>query len=168
MKVTTLTSAVLLALLGSPAIAEPGLSRNELKAELAEATRTGDVFGGELSSKLNELFPHRYPVVPRMAAEKTRAQVKAELAEAVRIGDSLGGESSAKSNELRPDLYPPVAAAPAKTRLEVKAELVEAIRTGEVNFGGESTSTLSAHYPEHYRAVARMGRSSLVAEASRR
>ena len=81
MKLLTIASAALIALAGSTqALAESGKSRAQVQAELAEAIRTGDIIAvGESSLKLNELYPHRYPAVAKLAG-KTRDQVKAELA----------------------------------------------------------------------------------------
>ncbi len=56
-------------------------TREQVKAELAEAIRTGDIEYGERGQKLNELFPGRYPAKPAVQG-KTRA----ELAEAIRTG----------------------------------------------------------------------------------
>jgi hypothetical protein len=61
-----------------------------VKAELAEAIRTGDMMAtGELGLKLNEEFPQRYPAVVAVASTKTRDQVNAETREAIRNGDML-------------------------------------------------------------------------------
>jgi hypothetical protein len=61
-------------------------TREQVKAELAEAIRTGDiVVDQESGKKANELFPGRYPAKP-VAQGKTREQVKIELAEAIRTG----------------------------------------------------------------------------------
>ncbi len=60
-------------------------TREQVKAELAEAIRTGDISYGETGQKLNELFPSQYPAKPAVQG-KTREQVKAELAEAIRTG----------------------------------------------------------------------------------
>ncbi len=60
-------------------------TREQVKAELAEAIRSGDISYGESGQKLNELFPNLYPAKPAVQG-KTREQVKAELAEAVRSG----------------------------------------------------------------------------------
>ena len=52
-----------------PAVAKgPGNTREQVKAELAEAIRTGDIFVGESSLKQNELYPHFYRPVTRTAA----------------------------------------------------------------------------------------------------
>ena len=100
----TIGSLLLLAAFGTTAQAQ--LTRHQVKAELAEAIRTGDmVAGGESGLKLNELTPGRYPAKP-MVAGKTREQVMAELAEATRTGDmAVGGESGLKLYELFPERY---------------------------------------------------------------
>ena len=77
-----------------------GKTREQVRAELAEAQRTGDIVAGkdaaadEFTSgafkKLNELNPAAYPAKAAVAG-KTRAQVRAELAEAQRTGDIVAG-----------------------------------------------------------------------------
>ena len=108
-------------------------TREQVKAELAEAIRTGDiVVNGETGQKANELFPGLYPTKP-VAQGKTRAQGKAELAEAIRTGDIVvNGETSQKANELFPSRYPAKPVAQGKTREQVKIELAEAILTGQM------------------------------------
>ena len=88
-------------------------TREEVRAELIEAQRIGDIMAdGETGKKLNELYPHRYPAVPA-GPGLTRAQVMAELAEAQRRGDILAdGETGKKLNELYPNRYPVVPAGP--------------------------------------------------------
>ena len=102
----TTVSLVLLAALGATAQAQSEKTRDQVKAELAEAIRTGDVLAsGESGLKLNELYPQRYPHAPAAVAT-TRAQVKAELAEAIRTGDMIAsGESGLKLNEEFPQRY---------------------------------------------------------------
>ena len=92
---------------GTPAFA--GATREQVKAELAAAVRTGDIMaGGESGLKLNELYPSRYPA-KQVQSSVTREQVKAELAEAIRTGDIMaGGESNLKCNELHPNMHPSV------------------------------------------------------------
>ncbi|MDP2164168.1 MAG: DUF4148 domain-containing protein [Hydrogenophaga sp.] len=81
-------------------------TRAEVKAELAEAIRTGDIVApGESGRKLNELFPNQYPA-KAVTQSKTRAQVQAELVEAIRSGDIVAaGDSGKKLNELFPNRY---------------------------------------------------------------
>ena len=61
-------------------------TRDQVRAELVEAQRTGDIVHGDSGQKLNELFPSRYPA--KAATQGlTRAQVQATLAEARRTGE---------------------------------------------------------------------------------
>lgn len=84
MKIKSAVTALIIAsgvLAGTQSIA--GVTREQVKAELAEAVRTGDIMaGGELSGKLNELYPNQYPA-KQAKTSLTRAQVKTELAEAL-------------------------------------------------------------------------------------
>ncbi|MCC2597796.1 DUF4148 domain-containing protein [Pusillimonas sp. MFBS29] len=107
------------------------VTREQVKAELAEAIRTGDVSPGESGLKLNEQFPQRYPT-QQVVATKSRQQVVAELAEAVRTGNISSGEGGLKLNELFPYNYPPQDRSASKSREQVKAELAEAISTGQL------------------------------------
>jgi hypothetical protein len=144
----TLGSMLLLAAFGSTAQAQ--MTREQVKADLAEAIRTGDMLAGESGLKLNEINPGRYPARPVLAG-KTREQVQAELAEAIRTGDMLaGGESGLKLNEINPDRYPAKTILAGKTREQVKAELAEAIRTGDMLASGESGLTLYEMFPDRY------------------
>ena len=90
-------------LVGSPAFAE--LTREQVKAEFAEAVRTGDIMSNRGGQKLNERFPDRYPA-KQVQSTLTREQVKAELAEAVRTGDIMSNRGGQKLNERFPDRYP--------------------------------------------------------------
>src|SRR3546814_1552650 len=80
------------------------VTREQVKAEFAEAIRTGNIVTGESSAKLNEQFPALYPE-QQVQSTVTRAQVQAELAEAIRTGNVTVGESSAKLNEVFPQQY---------------------------------------------------------------
>lgn len=140
------------------AIAAPGnapKTREQVRAELAEARRTGELpagsyFGGR---KLNEVYPNQYPA-SATAPTRTRAQVMAELYEARRTGDLVAGSFTGdkKLNELYPNQYPPKAKLHGKTREQVRAELAEAQRTGDLPagsfFGGKK---LNEVYPERYK-----------------
>ena len=82
----TLATAPALARAANPS--EPK-TREQVRAELSEAIRTGEMLErGGRSRKLNEVYPGRYPA-KAAAKKKTRAEVLAELAEANRTGDSL-------------------------------------------------------------------------------
>lgn len=128
-----------------------GKTRAEVKAELAEALRTGDIVAaGETGMKLNELYPERYATTDA-APGKTRAEVRAELDEAIRSGNIVaGGESGQKLNELHPERYATTRPAAGKTRAQVKAELAEAQRTGDIVAAGESGLKLNELFPGNY------------------
>ena len=104
-------------------VAESTKTRAEVVADMKEAKRTGNVmaptelainFGTASASKLNEIFPSRYPAVAAVAS-KTRAEVRTELAEAQRTGDiqadnleSLvyAGIPGQKLKDVHPTQYP--------------------------------------------------------------
>ena len=91
---------------GTPALAD--VTREQVKAELAQAIRTGDMpANGEQSRKLNELYPSRYPA-KQVQASLTPEQVKAELAQAIRTGDFMLSDSGQKCNEAHPSMHPAV------------------------------------------------------------
>ena len=100
----TFGSLLLLAAFAASAQAQAGKTREQVRAELDEAIRTGDMIAGESGLKLNELYPQRYPAVAVLPA-KTREQVKAELAEAIRTGDMISGESGRTLYEQFPERY---------------------------------------------------------------
>lgn len=86
------------------------LTRDQVKAELAEAVRTGNILASDLSGSgkmLNEINPSSYPAQPAYQG-KTRTQVKAELAEAVRTGNIVANDPSGSGkrlNEINPARY---------------------------------------------------------------
>ncbi len=128
----TLAVAALAAGNAMAADASAPKTREQVKAELAEAIRTGDiVVNGETQQKANEVNPGLYPAKPVLQG-KTREEVKAELAEAIRTGDIVVGEGGEKTNELYPSRYPAKPVMQGKTREQVKTELAEAIRTGHM------------------------------------
>ena len=102
----TLAVAALAAGNAMAADASAAKTREQVKAELAEALRTGDfVVNGETHQKANEVNPGLYPA--KSAAQgKTREQVKAELVEALRTGNIMAdGETGLKLNQLYPQRY---------------------------------------------------------------
>lgn len=129
----TYSSAILsfAALFGGQAMAanDAPVTREQVKAELAEAIRTGNIVTGESGAKLNEQFPQLYPQ-QEAASSVTRAQVKAELAEAIRTGNMIVGESGLKLNKIYPGNYPAQQHNSTVTRAQVKAELAQAISNG--------------------------------------
>lgn len=70
------------------AMSSTHLTRDQVRAELEQAQRTGDIQVGwsEQDRKLNEIYPNNYPAKV-VAQGNTRAQVQAELNEAIRTGD---------------------------------------------------------------------------------
>jgi len=153
----------LLAAVGAAAHADSGLTRAQVKADLAEAMRTGNMLAaGESGMTLRELNPQRYPA-PVVAEGKTRAQVQAELADAIRTGEVLANdESGLKANEENPQRYPARVMAAGKTRAQVRAELAEAIRTGDMLASDESGMRLNEEHPQRYARA----RATMAAEAA--
>jgi Domain of unknown function (DUF4148) len=106
-KICKASFALALAAAAGGALSQAALTREQVKADLAEATRTGEIIGnGETGQKRNELNPGSHPAKPVLQG-KTRTQVRAELAEAQRTGDIIViHETGMKANELWPGLYP--------------------------------------------------------------
>ena len=143
---------VMLAAIGAQAGAETGKTREQVRSELAEAVRNGDIAYGESGQTQRELFPSRYAAT-QTPGSKTRAQVNAELAEAIRDGDIASGEAGLTARERDARRHPMVAVTMGKTRAQVKAELAEAIRTGEIAGNGEAGEKLNEIYPQRYANV---------------
>lgn len=148
----TLSLSLLLAAMLGSAAADGGLTREQVKSDLAEAHRSGSISaGGEIGLPLNELYPNMHPA-RATAPSKSSALVKAELAEARRTGDIAVGESSLRLNELSPSSYPAVPQFAGKSRAEVRAELAEAQLLGDMQLG-EDSRTLAETNPQRYAAV---------------
>ena len=130
------------------------VTSEQVRAELAAAARSGDLMAsGELSGKLNELYPSRYPA-KQVQASVTREQVQAELAAAARSGDLMAnGEISAKLNALYPSRYPATQVQSSITREQVKAELANAIRTGDIMENGEMVGKCNELHPSMHTAM---------------
>lgn len=146
------------ALAADPAAAK---TREQVRAELIEAQRNGDLIAdGETGARFNQLYPHLYAQPATVA--KTRAEVKAELAEAVRSGDLIAdGETGAKFKDVAPAQYaaaraetPATTVAVGKTREQVKAELAEAIRNGDLIADGETGARFNQVNPGRYPQAA--------------
>jgi len=150
MRLSRAATCLLLAAIASIAHAEAPKTREQVKVELKEAIRTGDVYaGGDSGLKMNELYPRRYPRV--VADTKTRAQVQAELAAAIHDGTIVpAGEGGMTLRDEFPQRYPAVAVMPGRTREEVVAETREAIRNGDMYAAGEGLMKLSDEFPQRY------------------
>jgi hypothetical protein len=126
MTYTQVTTAAIAfgALLAGPAMASDTsttVTRDQVRAEWAEAVSTGNIVTGESGERLNKMFPGHYPArqsTPGIARE----QVQADMAEAVRTGNVAPNESGARLNELHPHRYPARPTAPSKTREQVQSE----------------------------------------------
>ncbi|WP_180126101.1 DUF4148 domain-containing protein [Rhodoferax sp. BLA1] len=107
-------------------------TRDQVRAELLEAQRTGNIqANGDSGKLLNELYPSQYPA-KAVTQGKTRAQVLAELAEAQRTGDIVAdGDSGKLLNELYPNQYPAKTVTQGVPRAQVLAELEQAQRSGD-------------------------------------
>src|SRR5882762_1762125 len=91
------TLVIAATLIGSgPAGAQECKTREQVKAELADATRAGTILSGD-GTLWRDLGAPR-PADTALAG-KTRGRVKAELAEAIRAGTILSGEDR-KSTRL--------------------------------------------------------------------
>lgn len=103
----------------APLTQATGLTREQVKAELAEAVRNGDMIVGEQGRTEYERAPHRFPARV-VVVGKTRDQVMAELAEAIRLGDApLTGDNGLTPAELYPQRF---AAVRATHALAMKAQ----------------------------------------------
>jgi hypothetical protein len=157
-RLRTTVSILALAVAAGPVFAQDAAAaktREQVRAELLEAQRTGDVrVDGETGRKLNELYPRNFPASTSANAQsRARTEVRAELLEAQRRGDlmSFGDSESAFTQR-----YPGRASATSGlTRAEVKAQLLEAQRRGDWMTSGDSGSSFNGASPYRPR-----GRSS--------
>lgn len=136
--------------LGSdPGATEGGKTRKQVRAELIEAWRMGDIPVLENGLTPRELNPGAYPSRPAEQGS-TKEQVQAELAEASRMGEWPVLDDGRTPRDLNPAIYPSRAVVQGKTRAQVKAELVEAVRLGDVMPPGDHGMTLRGLFPERY------------------
>jgi predicted RNase H-like HicB family nuclease len=131
-----------------------GKTRDQVRAELKEAVRTGNIIGNSESGRMrNDINPSQYPAQPTTQGN-TRAEVTAELKEAVRTGNIIGNsESGRMRNEINPSQYPAQPMTQGNTRAEVLAELKEAIRTGNMPANDESGLMLNEVNPGKYDRI---------------
>ena len=147
MKFARTTSTLLLlaafGVIGASAHAQ-SLTREQVKAELMEAIRTGDISAGGNSGayKLNELFPNEYP---RSGTAKAMGAGQAAPAAAAPVRSS----GAVPSGELGVPGQEYAQRTGGKTREQVKAETLEAIRNGEIA-SGEMGQSPSQQNPQAY------------------
>lgn len=141
------------ALLGAASLTQAqGLTREQVKAELAEAIRTGEIVVDEQGHKANEKWPGRYPARAAVSG-KTREEVKLELAEAIRSGDLIQDEHGHTAFELAPHRYPARPAVAGKTRAQVQTELAEAVLLGDVPIDPDDGRSPAERNPQRFAAV---------------
>jgi hypothetical protein len=133
--------------------AHAALTRDDVRAALAEARASGDIVApGDSGSTLREQRPDLFPAPPVPA--RTRADVIAELADAQRHGEMTHGDSGTDDAALHPGRYPARAALPGRTREQVRTELAQALRTGDIAVAGDSGLTLREQHPRRYASPA--------------
>jgi hypothetical protein len=130
-----------------------GLSREQVRAELAAAIRNGDMIADhDTMQTFRQVAPHRYAATP-VAAGKTRAEVRGELAEAIRTGDIVvDGDRGLTAYEAAPHNFPARAVVAGKTRDEVRAELALALRLGDAPIN-EQGLTPAQQFPTQFAAA---------------
>lgn len=140
-------------LLGTSSTQAQGFTREQVRSELAEAIRNGDMIADyQTMQTYRQLAPHRYPA-GTVAAGKTREQVRQELAEAIRTGDVLGdSHQGLTAYELAPHRYPARPVVAGKTKDDVRAELELALRLGETPIN-EQGQTPAQQFPSKYAAA---------------
>jgi len=123
-------------------------TREQVKAELADATRAGTILSGDGTLWRDLGAPH--PADTALAG-KTRGRVKAELAEAIRAGTILSGDGTLWRDLGVP--HPAETALAGKTREQMKAELAEAIRAGTI-LSGDGTLWRDLGAPQRFPTTA--------------
>lgn len=119
-------------------------TRDQVRAELAEAKRNGTLFNYSYAAPQNEVNPQRYAATAPQPSGLTRAQVEAERQQARRTGNVFSYTYAAKLNELNPGRYEQ-AAASALTREQVRADYLAARNAGELAFGEMATQAVRSH-----------------------
>jgi len=107
----------------------------QVKAELAEALRSGTIVSGD-GTMWRDLGAPRQPA-DLVAEARTRERVKSELAEALDAGTIVSGDGTLWTDVGAPR-QPVDAVAEARTRERVKIELAEALRNGTILSGDGS------------------------------
>jgi hypothetical protein len=94
-----------------------GKTREQVKAELAEAQKNGTIVTSFVAKQVRDIYPGNYPDTTGSANQdggKTREQVKAELAEAQKNGDIVVSFAARPAHEVHPGEYPEAATDLAK------------------------------------------------------
>lgn len=104
--------------------------RATVEAELARATKSGDLYGLH-GSPFKRVAPRYYPADPPVYS-MTVTQARAELARAMRNGDMLAAnETGLTMNQLSPSVYANARKEPAEELAADPAELDGATQPGE-------------------------------------
>jgi hypothetical protein len=120
-------------LIGSgAALGQEHKTREQVRAELAEANRNGTILSGD-GTLWRDLGAPRRPADTTLAG-KTREQVEAELAEANREGTILSGDGTLW-RDLGTSHQPADTGLAGKMREQVRAELAVANRNGTILSG---------------------------------
>jgi len=163
MTFSRIAAAALLSAIGFAAHAQDaqGLTRAQVRAELAQAQRNGDIEApGDLGRTSRELSPGHYPAAP-VSPTLSRADVVAQLQEARRNGELTVGDIGLTQYEIAPQDFPSRVAVQGKTREEVRAELAEAIRTGDIVANNETGERLNEMFPGRYAMAGAKTKASL-------
>ena len=99
-----LTLSLILAGAFGAAHADDGLTREQVRAELAQAVASGSLEVGETGRTQREIEPGRYPQAP-VVAGLTRGDVRRELTAAIRQGQLPQGDLDRTQADIAPQRY---------------------------------------------------------------
>jgi len=144
------TTGLLLSLAAAALPAHAALTRDDVRAALADARQSGELVGpGDSGRSLREQRPDLFPAASN-PVPRTRAEVVAELHDAQRAGELMHGDLGTSDAERHPGVYTARVAPPGATRQDVRAELLEAQRLGDIAAAGDSGLTLREQHPGQY------------------
>lgn len=129
------------------------ITREQVRAELAEARRNGELLaGGESGLRHRDISPTLYPVSAAKGM-KSRAEVRADLDRARASGELIAvGDAGLRERDL-PHRQPAHVRMGDKSRADVRAELSMAQMLGEIVGVGEDGRTLAEMHPHRYAAA---------------